>query len=242
MAPGKKNMRLRVGTSGYAYREWRGSFYPERLQPSRMLEFYAQRLDAVEINNTFYRMPTETLLLGWKAQVPEGFTFVLKAPRRITHDKRLQDASDDLAHLLRMVSALERGAGPLLFQLPPYLRKDAARLRAFVERVPRGWRAAFEFRHASWLDEEVFGILREAGAALVTADTEEGADPRLVATAPYGYLRLRRERYDARALERWLERIAAQPWEEAFVFFKHEEEGAAPRLALELKRLWARRG
>ncbi len=229
-------MRVRVGTSGYAYKEWKGSFYPEELPDRAMLRFYAGQFDTVEINNTFYRMPTAELLGGWAGQVPPGFSFVLKAPRRITHVRRLQGAAEDIAHLLRTAAGLGPRLGPILFQLPPFLKKDAGRLREFAAALPAGFRAAIEFRNRSWRDEEVDAILRDHGIALVVADAEEEQPP-VVPTAPFGYLRLRREGYDATALAAWARTVLAQPWEEAHVFFKHEDEAAGPRLAAEFRRL-----
>ena len=224
-------MRVFTGTSGYSYKEWKGNFYPEKLQASGMLRYYAERLKTVEINNTFYRMPTEKLLLGWDEQVPEGFSFVLKATRRITHQKQLQDAGDELSYLLQTSSVLGGKLGPMLFQLPPFLKKDAARLGDFLDLMPEGWRAAFEFRHESWFDDEVYEKLRSHNIALVVSDTGKGDEPPVVPTAGYGYFRLRREDYDRKALEVWAKRLDEQPWEEAYVFFKHEEAGAGPRLA-----------
>ncbi len=228
-------MRIRVGTSGYGYTQWRGSFYPEGLSPEAMLEFYASRLSCVEVNNTFYRMPKREVLRAWAASVSHnpGFTFVLKASQRITHQKRLTGAESELDFLLGNARELGDALGPLLFQLPPFMRKDAARLRDFLKLVAAPTRAAFEFRHASWDDDEVRGVLREAGAALVVADDEGQALPEaLPATADWGYLRLRAGDYDDDALRAWAARIRAQPWREAFVFFKHEDDGPqGPALA-----------
>ncbi|MBA3585112.1 MAG: DUF72 domain-containing protein [Gemmatimonadetes bacterium] len=232
-------MKIQAGTSGYSYKEWKGAFYPEDLPAGDMLGYYAGRLPTVEINNTFYRMPTEKLLASWAEQVPEGFRFVLKAPQRITHKKKLEDAGEETEHFFRMAGTLEARLGAVLFQLPPWLRKDVPRLMAFLEILPRVARAAFEFRHASWFDDEVFDRLRERGAALCVADAEGDLDTPLAATAPWGYLRLRRTDYDDAALADWANRVQAQPWEEAFVFFKHEDEATGPRLAerfLELAR------
>ncbi|CAN5189483.1 DUF72 domain-containing protein [soil metagenome] len=232
-------MKIQAGTSGYSYKEWKGAFYPEDLPAGDMLGYYAGRLPTVEINNSFYRMPTEKLLASWAEQVPEGFRFVLKAPQRITHKKKLEDAGEETEHFFRMAGTLEARLGAVLFQLPPWLRKDVPRLMAFLEILPRAARAAFEFRHASWFDDEVFDRLRERGAALCVADAEGDLDTPLAATAPWGYLRLRRTDYDDAALADWANRVQAQPWEEAFVFFKHEDEATGPRLAerfLELAR------
>ena len=225
-------MRVLVGTSGYSYKQWKGRFYPDKMKESEMLGFYARRFPTVEINNTFYRMPSRDVLAKWAADTPESFTFVLKAPQRITHQKRLGDVADDLEYFLGTAEAMGAKLGPLLFQLPPYLKKDIARLRRFLELVPPGRRAAFEFRHESWFDEEVTAALRERKAALCTADTEEGGPPAEVSpTADWGYLRLRRADYDEEQLKSWAGRIRAQPWQDAFVFFKHEDEAKGPELA-----------
>jgi uncharacterized protein YecE (DUF72 family) len=230
-------MRVLAGTSGYSYKEWKGSFYPEDLPGSEMLRYYAARLPAVEINNTFYRMPTAALLSGWSEQVPDGFRFSLKASQRITHRKRLKDAADDVGHFFRVATTLGGLLGPVLFQLPPNLKKDAARLKDFLAELPPASRCAFEFRHASWFDAEVFEALRERGAALCIAEDVDLATP-LEATAGWGYLRLRRPDYGQASLAAWAERIRAQPWNEAYVFFKHEEGGTGPRLAAELLALF----
>jgi uncharacterized protein YecE (DUF72 family) len=236
-------VRVAVGTSGYAYKEWKGSFYPADLPADGMLRFYGERFTAVEINNTFYRMPSEKVLLAWAADVPDGFTFVLKASQRITHRKRLKDAGEELTFFLRTANVLGPKLGPTLFQLPPNLKKDLPRLVDFLALVPRTWRAAFEFRHASWFDEEVFAALKDHNAALCIADTdpEEGETEPLkvpaVATADWGYLRLRRAEYRKPDLERWAQTIGAQLWRDAFVFFKHEEAGAGPKLAAEFTAL-----
>ena len=239
-------MRIAVGTSGYAYREWKGSFYPADLPADGMLRFYGSRFLAVEINNTFYRMPTERVLVGWAADVPDGFTFVLKASQRITHRRRLKDAGEEVAYFMKTANVLGPKLGPTLFQLPPNLKKDLPRLTDFLAHVPDTWRAAFEFRHASWLDDEVFAALRAHNAALVVADTdpEEGETEPLViptvATADWGYLRLRRAAYTQPDLQRWAKTVQEQRWQHAFVFFKHEEAGAGPRLVDEFTALLPR--
>jgi uncharacterized protein YecE (DUF72 family) len=220
-------MEIRVGTSGYAYKEWRGSFYPEKFKPALMLGYYSARFSTVEINNTFYKLPERQTLERWAEQVPAGFTFVLKASQRITHRQRLApESKETLDYMLETGRALGAKLGPILFQTPPFLKKDAPRLKAFLELLPSGQRAAFEFRHESWQDEEVHDALRARNAALVCADTEEsgaGGAP-IVPTADWGYLRLRRMDYDAAALEPWAGRIRSQPWRQAFVFFKHEDD------------------
>jgi uncharacterized protein YecE (DUF72 family) len=233
-------MRLYVGTSGYSYKEWKGTFYPEDLPASKMLPFYASNFSTVEINNTFYRMPTEKLIAGWAAQVPEEFTFVLKAPQRITHQKKLVDAEEDIRHFAEIGSALGPRLGPLLFQLPPYLRADPARLRSLFAALPAGVRPALEFRHESWKNPEVNDTLREHGSALCVSDTDEMPfgenDP--LSTANWGYVRLRRVVYEKSDLAQWRDRIKSTEWEQAYVFFKHEDEGTGPRLAKEFLELW----
>jgi uncharacterized protein YecE (DUF72 family) len=227
-------MRILVGTSGWSYREWKGSFYPSDLPADDMLRYYGTRLPAVEINNSFYRIPKEKVLLDWAAQVPAGFRFVLKASRRITHISRLSDEDGSLDYFMRTANVLGERLGPTLFQCPPSLRKNIDLLRAFVAKVPRTWRAAMEFRHQSWLDEEVYAALREHDMALVAVDEDEANTP-LVPTASWGYLRLRRTAYGDEELRSWAERIEGQPWEEAYVFLKHEEDSpAGPEAATRL--------
>ena len=219
-------MRIHVGTSGYAYKEWRGSFYPEKMKEKDMLRYYAERLGAVEINNTFYRLPAQETLLRWAEQVPEGFTFVLKASQRITHRQRLApESKETVDYLFDVARVLGERLGPVFFQTPPFLKKDAPRLRAFLEALPPGHPVAFEFRHETWFDEEVYDALRGRNAALVSADKDDsGTDGTpIVPTADWGYLRLRRCDYDQAALDAWAGRIRAQPWQRAYVFFKHED-------------------
>ncbi len=231
-------MRVLAGTSGYSYPAWKGSFYPASLPASRMLAAYAGRLPAVEINATFYRMPQARTLAGWRAQVPPAFVFALKGPQRITHVKRLAGAAEDVAFFHSVAAELGDALGPVLWQLPPSLKKDLPRLREFLALLPRGGRAAFEFRHASWHDDEVLAALSDAGAALCIADDEARATP-VVATAPFGYLRLRRPDYDDAALARWADAVRAQRWDAAFVFFKHEDEARGPAYALRFGELLA---
>ena len=231
-------MRLRTGTSGFSYREWKGNFYPDKLPANRMLEYYSRRLTSVEINNTFYRMPRLEMLEKWASQVPGDFAFVLKANRRITHMKRLRDAGEPLEYLVRTaVAGLGDRLGPILFQLPPYLRADPGRLRDFLAIVPGGVRAAFEFRHESWFTDEVYRALADRGAALVTADTGEGEAP-VVETATFGYARLRRPGYGEAELAEWAAALARPAWSDVFVFFKHEDEGAGPRMAEGFGGVW----
>ena len=224
-------MNLYVGTSGYSYKEWKGTFYPEDLPDKQMLRFYGGRFRAVEINNTFYRMPTASVLEAWGASVPADFKFVLKVPQQITHVQRLKDAGDLVAHLFEVAQVLKERLGPLLFQLPPHLKKDALRLGEFLGMLSRDCRAAFEFRHQSWFDSETFDLLREHGAALCVAEAENDLKIPLVSTANWGYLRLRRPDYGDAELKAWGERLRKQDWQDAFVFFKHEDEGKGPLLA-----------
>jgi uncharacterized protein YecE (DUF72 family) len=230
-------MQLLTGTSGYSYKEWRGCFYPEKLPASAMLRYYAERFATVEINNTFYRMPAESLLARWSEEVPEDFAFTLKAPRRITHEKRLREAEADVAEFLRRAAALRNKLGVILFQLPPFLGKDLPRLRNFLGALPSGQRTAFEFRHASWQDDEVYDALRERAAMLCVTDTDQGDTP-FVATSDCGYVRLRRTHYDDKDLAAWAKRIAAQPLVRAYVYFMHEGEALGTRFAQRLNELW----
>lgn len=229
-------MRVLAGTSGFSYAAWNGVFYPPRLPAGARLAHYAARLDTVEVNATFYRLPRPEVLAGWRAQVPPGFAFALKAPRRVTHEQRLRGCEGLLAAFGRAAAELGERLGPVLYQLPPTLPRDLGLLREFLACLPRGGAAAFEFRHPSWLYDAVLQALADAGAALCAAETDDGATP-LAVTAPFGYLRLRRAAYGAADLGRWAERILAQPWREAFAYFKHEDEARGPAFALALREL-----
>ncbi|MBW8456855.1 MAG: DUF72 domain-containing protein [Thiobacillus sp.] len=224
-------MKLYAGTSGYAYKEWKGSFYPLDLSAKRMLRFYGEHFRTVEINSTFYRMPTVALLENWAGEVPADFRFVLKAPQRITHQRRLAGADEEVGYLLDVAATLQSRLGALLFQLPPSLKKDVPRLEAFLALLPLSHRAAFEFRHSSWFDDEVFALLHDHQAALCIAEAEDDLEVPVVATADWGYLRLRRPDYGETELKAWAQRVRQQSWQEAFVFFKHEEAGRGPQLA-----------
>jgi uncharacterized protein YecE (DUF72 family) len=223
-------MKIHVGTSGYAYKEWKGIFYPEKLPQKEMLRFYAQRLSAVEINYTFHHMPTERVLAPWTQQVPDGFAFALKAPQRITHWKKLRNVEEEADYFFRALAVLGGKLGPALFQFPTSFRaeENRAALEAFLPLIPGHVPCAFDFRSPTWLDAGIADLLRERGCSLCTEDTDEAPAERIVGTASWGYLRLRRSDYGEADLERWLERILAQDWERAFVFFKHEEEAAGP--------------
>jgi uncharacterized protein YecE (DUF72 family) len=221
-----------VGTSGYNYPEWKGSFYPKDLPQSKMLPFYAARFRSVEINYTFYRMPTEKLVSGWAAQTPSPFKLTLKAPRRITHDSRLRNCGPLVAAFCGVAHSLGDKLGALLFQLPPSAKKDLPLLEAFLSDLPPGARAAFEFRHPSWLDEDVFDRLRRRNLALCVADSEKMSTPVLI-TADYAYFRLRDEGYTTDDIARWADAIALETarCRDVFVYFKHEEEGKGPEFA-----------
>jgi len=224
-------MRFFVGTSGYSYKEWKGNFYPEKLPQKEMLSYYAQRFSTVEINNTFYRMPSASVVESWAHQTPDSFRFVLKAPQTITHRKRLKGAEEATDNLLRVAAVLKERQGPLLFQLPPNLKKDLARLEHFLSFIAGKTAAAFEFRHASWLDDEVYDCLRAHSCALCANDMDDAPSPDLVSTADWGYLRLRREGYTDESLGEWIAKLRSHDWNEAYVCFKHEDTGTGPKLA-----------
>jgi uncharacterized protein YecE (DUF72 family) len=229
----KRPIRLRAGTSGYSYKEWKGPFYPEKLKAADMLAFYAERLSAVEINNSFYRMPKKSVLENWAEQVDDDFRFSIKASRRITHFKRLKETREETTYLLGNLDVLGDRLGVVLFQLPPNLKCDLDRLDAFLELLPEGLPVAFEFRHESWQDAAVHERLCARNFATVIVDSEDTDPPELVKTADWGYLRLRRPNYDRAALANWAREIAHCGWSEALVFFKHEDDGAGPRMATE---------
>lgn len=222
-------MKLFVGTSGWAYPEWKGSFYPEKISQKLMLSYYAERLSTVEINYTFRQLPKQTVVESWVSQVPEGFKFVLKARQVITHFKRLKDAAQETVDFLRVASYLGDHQGPVLFQLPPNMKKDVERLDAFLKQVDAP--SAFEFRHESWHDEEVFECLRAHKVALCVADAEELPHVDLISTANWGFLRLRRVEYTDKQLKEWIKQIKDQSWDHCYIFFKHEDEATGPKLA-----------
>jgi uncharacterized protein YecE (DUF72 family) len=224
-------MRALVGTSGYNYDAWKGSFYPDDLAKKKMLSYYASRFPTVEINYTFYRKPTEKALRGWSGETPENFRFVLKGWQRITHQKRLLECEPLVASFWEVAQVLGDKLGPILFQLPPNFKKDLPRLDAFLALLPPAMRAAFEFRHATWFSDDVFSSLRGKNAALCVAESEELATP-LVRTAPFGYLRLRREDYDDAAIARWAKLIAEAGFtDDVHVFFKHEDGAKGTKFA-----------
>ena len=230
-------MNLHVGTSGYSYKEWKGNFYPEDLPAKEMLSYYSRRLPAVEINNTFYRLPQASMIENWKAQVPDDFRFSIKATQRITHIKRLNNCAEETKYLLETAALLEQRLGVVLFQLPPNAKKDVDRLKVFLELLPNETRAAFEFRHESWLDDEIREVLRAKDCALVVSDTDEKPLTEIISTAAWGYLRLRRTNYEEKDLVEWMKRVQHEKWNDAFIFFKHEDEGIGPRLAAQFLKL-----
>jgi uncharacterized protein YecE (DUF72 family) len=223
--------QIYVGTSGYSYKEWNGSFYPEKLPAKEMLPYYASRLGAVELNNTFYRLPQPSMVESWRAQVPDDFRFSVKASQRITHFKRLKDAAAETGFMLETVSALEDRLGVVLFQLPPNMKKDLERLETFLKDLSPATPAAFEFRHPSWFDDDVLALLRSQNRALVVSDTDDLPANHIDKTADWGYMRLRRVQYSEADLIEWLKKLRAQEWKTTYVFFKHEDEGTGPRLA-----------
>jgi uncharacterized protein YecE (DUF72 family) len=233
-------MKFFVGISGYAHKEWKGSFYPEKLPQREMLAYYANHFSAVEINYTFRQLPSQSVVESWTQQVPASFRFVLKASQVITHFKRLRNTKKETDDFLRIAAILKKRQGPVLFQLPPNFKKDVSRLAAFLSSIKGRARAAFEFRHPSWFDDEVFDCLRRHKSALCVADSEDLPAADLVSTANWGYVRLRRERYTDKALRKWMSAIRSRRWNEVYVFFKHEDSAAGPKLAtrfLELARL-----
>lgn len=230
-------MKIHVGTSGYGYKEWKGKFYPEKIAPGEMLRFYAKRFSTVEINNTFYRMPKESVLASWSEQVPRDFVFALKAPQVITHLKRLRNVDAESAYLFRTLSVLDGKLGPVLFQFPKSFRANPGALNDFLDLVPVNISCAFEFRHPSWLDDEILGLLRNSGCSLCIADTDEEPADEIISTAQWGYLRLRRSAYTDADMSKWAKKILSQKWKKAFVFFKHEDDAGGPELAARFREL-----
>jgi uncharacterized protein YecE (DUF72 family) len=216
--------RLLAGASGYSFKEWKGDFYPADMKPDGMLAWYAERLPTVEINNTFYQMPKIAVLDNWLRTTPETFRFAIKASRRITHMARLnaESAADSLAYLYKNLATLGPKRGPVLFQLPPFMKKDLPRLSEFLKLLPEGHRAAFEFRNDTWFADDIYDALKSVGASLCLSEREDNAPPPLVETAPWGYVRLRLETYSEDELGRWAERLMKTAWGEIYVYFMHE--------------------
>jgi len=228
-------MKLLAGASGYSFKEWKGTFYPADMKAEEMLDFYSARLPTFEINNTFYRMPKTEMLAHWAEITPPAFRFAIKASRRITHFAHIKpEAADSVAFLYRALGALGDKRGPVLFQLPPVLKKDLPRLVAFLQLLPPDHRGAFEFRHDSWFSEDVYDALKTAGAALCLSEREDNAPPPLVETASWGYVRLRLENYADADLEQWARRLAQTRWDEVYAYFMHEP--TAPAYAQTLMR------
>src|SRR5207249_5853032 len=230
-------MKFWIGTSGFQYAEWKGNFYPEDLPAAQMLSFYAARFSTTEINYTFHRVPASKTIDNWRALTPENFRFALKAPQKITHWSKLRDCADTLEYFLKVAGGLGERLGPILFQLPPTFKKDADVLNSFLRELP-DMRAAFEFRHESWFDDEIFDLLRSRNIALCIADAAALSTPTEI-TADYGYLRLRREDYQKSDVQRWAEFVREQKpnWQDALVYFKHEEAGSGPKLARQMMEL-----
>jgi uncharacterized protein YecE (DUF72 family) len=220
-----------VGTSGYSYKEWKGSFYPKDLPAKEMLEYYSEHFRAVEINGTFYRMPTAAAVSAWADQVPADFRFIIKAPQRITHFQRLRASDESTSQLLEVAGVLKKRLGPLLFQLPGNFKKDVPRLREYLSLLPAKQRVTFEFRHESWFDQEVFDLLSKHKIALCVAEAEDLPKTPFVSTADWGYFRLRMAEYSDADLKRWIKRAREQKLRDVFVFFKHEDEGKGPMFA-----------
>jgi uncharacterized protein YecE (DUF72 family) len=229
---------LWIGTSGYSYPEWKGSFYPAKLPQKQMFAYYADRHSTVEINHSFRAMPEPRVLSGWAAAAPRGFRYSIKSPQQITHHKRLAGVEEPLRELVVGARLLGEALGVVLFQLPHNLKKDTAKLGDFLDLLPVGLRVAFEFRHATWHDDAVFELLRRKNAALCIADSEDLSTP-AVATADFGYFRLRDEGYKRADIKRWSQVLAAYApaWKDTFVYFKHEDEGKGPAFAAMLKKV-----
>jgi len=231
--------KLFAGASGYSFKEWKGVFYPDDIKAEDMLAFYSARLPTVEINNTFYRMPKTSVIENWAAATPEDFRFSIKASQRITHMSRLraETAAEPVGYLYKNLAALGVKRGPVLFQLPPNMKKDLPRLTEFLSLLPADHHATFEFRNDTWFDDEVYATLKDAGAALCLSEREDSAPPPLVETAPWGYVRLRLETYSDADLKEWARTLRASGWREIYVYFMHE--ATAPGYALKLMKFAA---
>ena len=227
-------MKLYVGTSGYSYKEWKGSFYPEDIKPDKMLDFYSEKFSTVEINNTFYRIPQKSVLEKWKKQVPKDFRFSVKAPQRITHMKKLKDVDEDIRYFIDIIISLGNKLGIVLFQFPPYFRKNIELLQNFTNLLPGNITAAFEFRHESWFGEDIYACLNEKNFPLCLSETDKEPDIDITSTASKGYLRLRKSDYTKKEIKKWYDKIKKQNWETVFVFFKHEDGAKGPKYAKQL--------
>jgi uncharacterized protein YecE (DUF72 family) len=231
-------MKVYTGTSGFSYKEWIGNFYPEKIKPGRMLEYYSSKLGVVEINNTFYRMPKKEVVENWSRETPDEFLFSIKASRKITHLKRLVDVEEETKYLLENIKSLGAKLGAVLFQFPPYFKKHVERLNDFLKILPPELPAVFEFRDDSWYDDEISGLLSGRNFIFCFSDMDEKDAPVIINTAEWGYLRLRKQEYSGDDLKDWADRIKSQNWKKALVFFKHEGEGIGPKTAGEFTRLF----
>lgn len=230
-------MSLYVGTSGYSYKEWKGRFYPANISSKDMLAYYASRFHAVELNNTFYRLPQTSMIESWKSQVPDNFRFTAKASQRITHLKQLKDTASETRLMFQRLSAFGDRLGAVIFRLPPEMKKDFKRLETFLKHLPANVPSAFQLEDPTWINDDVLALLRSQNRALVVLDTEELPLNQIYKTADWGYMRLRRVKYSESELKEWIGRMRAQEWKNTFVFFKHEDEGTGPRLATQFLNL-----
>lgn len=227
-------MKLYVGTSGYSYKEWKGSFYPDDIKTDKMLNFYSKKFSTVEINNTFYRLPKKSVFETWKKQVSKDFRFSIKAPQRITHIKKLRDVEENSKYFFDIIKSLEHKLGIVLFQFHPYFKKDLELLQNFVNILPPNIISAFEFRHESWFNDEIYSCLHEKNFPMCLSETDKNPDIDLVSTSSKGYLRLRKNDYSKSEIKKWYNKIKKQNWETAFIFFKHEDVGLGPKYAKQL--------
>jgi len=230
-------VKIYTGTSGFAHKEWKGKFYPEKISSKEMLRFYAERFNTVEVNNTFYHMPKESVLISWAEQVPSEFVFALKAPQVITHIRQLRNVFEQTEYLFKSLSVLDRKLGPVLFQFPKSFHANAPALADFLALIPSTAACAFEFRSPSWLDAGMPDLLRQKGCSLCIADTDENPAQEIISTTPWGYLRLRRSDYTDADLSQWVEKILSQKWEKAYVYFKHEDEAKGAEMAIRFQEL-----
>ncbi len=232
-----ESIKLHIGTSGFGYKEWKGKFYPEKINPKAMLRFYSERMDTVEINNTFYHMPTRAMLESWMGQVPDDFIFAIKAPQKITHLKQLRNVEEDMEYLFQTISLLGKRLGPVLFQFPKSFRPDGALLASFLELIPRNLSCAFEFRNAGWTGREYLDLLANKKFSLCMTDTDEKPVNEIIRTAHWGYLRLRRSDYTDKDLSAWIKKIRSQKWDEAFIYFEHEDKARGPEYAMRFREM-----
>lgn len=229
-------MRIFVGTSGYSYKEWKGSFYPEKFSEKNMLHYYSGHFNTVEINNTFYKMPKKDVLASWRDQVNEDFRFVIKANKRLTAFKNIDDIRDSFKWFCDNIDIMGRSLGVVLFQFPPFIKVNPEKLESLLDIMPEKMKGAFEFKSSTWFKNEIYDLLKNKGAALVISETDEEKDPELIHTSDWGYLRLRRTDYNSENLKDWAEKIQQQNWEEVYVFFKHEDEALGPKFAMEFNK------